>query len=371
MAIRLSSSIAFPFLVFASVPLAFFAVITVSLSLAALFLRASLVYIELFLALARNYVLAIPDPSSSLNIAASGTAPSSPTKIHSRGLHRSHQYYRYYGIRTISPSLSPGEEGPWRRRSAGSAEGGTAPLAARKAPHQHKTSLPLPTAFRALTSGSHDRDFEGIGGWRSLSPIKHRRRKRTSRVPADEDPDEDKTWISFNRRLELPSLPAPFVTSPGALASSNHGLGMTIGGGAEEEGEGGGGDGRTWPLPSNQSNPGVRRRHHQRSITTSFLPRHTSGEIHRSSSSVFHPERQGQQHPSPGSKSPRAGASLGSLMMTAPAHVSDVPSESYFSLSRGGGDGTHPPSLVDGANIGKSVRRHYRLSSSSGRFGTK
>jgi len=82
-------------------------------------------------------------------------------------------------------------------------------------PYGHRAPLPSPSAFQSFTTGSLDRDFEGVGGWHDLSAAAHYRRSRTSRSSSssssnnnalcDEDTD-DKVWLSMNQRLELPSL---------------------------------------------------------------------------------------------------------------------------------------------------------------------
>lgn len=359
-----------PLLFLFSVPLFIFGVITVSCAFAALFIRVSLVYIELSLALARNYILAVPDPSSSLNLQVSGEAPSSPSRSYARGIRRTHQYNRpLKSARTISPGRNVPDQAYRRRRSAGSAEGSTKPRRGSEQSHQHRASLPLPstsplpTAFYALTSGDQNRDFEGVGGWRTEFPTKDKQKARSS-PPTPGDDKDDSAWTSFNRRLELPSIPTPFAAR-GTVIATSRGLGLSIGG-AEEDAEGGGGDGRIWIPPSPMTSPGIRRRHHRRSVTTSALLHPNKSEA---SNNPYHQQqRHGKQHHDSGSATGHTshrGATLRPLTKTAPAHTWDNASEGYFSLVKEA-DGSHTaPSSPENANVGKSMKRNHRRSLSS------
>lgn len=347
-----------PLLLFLSLPLFIWGAITVFFSFTALFLRVSLVYIELSLALARNYVLAIPDPSPSLDLKVSGEAPSTPSRSYARGLHRPHQYRPLQGVRTISPAPNSRGEKVRRRRSAGCVEGSS--LGSRKSgntSYQNRASLPLPTAFQALTCGDQNRDFEGIGGWRTGSPTSHRLQTQSyPNTPGDEA--EDRAWTSFNRRLELPSAAGPFVTR-GTVTATSHGLSLSTGN-AEDDGEGGRGYGRAWISGSALPSPEARKRHHRRSVTTSCLP---------------YPNKDGtSNHP----LSPRQQQISGSVTWqthhrrtpsvtftnTAPAHIRGTASEGYFSLMSSG-DAIYTTPLGEKANIGKSTKRVRRRSLST------
>lgn len=362
LAIAFSLFVVSPLLLFFSLPLFIWGAITVFCSFTALFLRVSLVYIELLLALARNYLLSTPDPSSSLNFKVSEEAHAAPPRSYARGLRRSHQYRPPQGIRTISPAPSPRGGMVWRRRSAGCVDERIGTQRTRKGntSHQHRTSLPLSTAFSALTSGDQNRDFEGVGGWRIQgSPIKHK--LQTQSYPATPgDEADDKTWTSFNQRLELPSLTNSFVPRSTVTATSQ---GLSISPEVMEEDRGEDGrDGRTWISASTLPSPGDRKRHHRRSVTTSSLPHPNKGEI----ASILPHSQQRQR--SPGSVTwqiPHRGTQSISFTSTAPAHIRDVSSEGYFSLVReGDGAYTALPS-GESANIGKSMKRIRRRSLSS------
>src|SRR5690625_2349728 len=137
LAIAFSLFVVSPLLLFFSLPLFIWGAITVFFSFTALFLRVSLVYIELLLALARNYLLSTPDPSSSLNSKVSGETHAGPPRSYAHGLRRSHQYRPPQGIRTISPAPNPRGGMVWRRRSAGCVEGRIGTQRTRKGKTSH------------------------------------------------------------------------------------------------------------------------------------------------------------------------------------------------------------------------------------------
>ena len=148
----LTSLMIIPILLLVAVPLGFFAAITTALAFSTLFLRVSLVYVELGAVLLQNrFVKTIEHHSPQQS--------QGPTSIQATNV-----------------------EGPsWNKRkgSAGSglSNGSLTPIA------------PVETSGLGIYAGTGpDRDFEGVGGWR-LTGSK----------------DEDELWASMNSRLELPS----------------------------------------------------------------------------------------------------------------------------------------------------------------------
>ncbi|KAK2758192.1 hypothetical protein FQN54_004036 [Arachnomyces sp. PD_36] len=363
LAIAFSSFVISPFLLVCAFPLFIGSVVSVALSFAGLFSRVSFVYFELLLALARNYIFGFPDRSSyPKQVEAPGDVNVAPTRSYASGIRRRQQYHPLHIARTISPSRDTQEEGVWRRRSAGLVEGSTTTQRPKHALHRQKASLSLPTAFHALMSGDRNRDFEGIGGWRTQFPLKRNLQIQSS--PASPGAETDDTvWTSFNRRLELPSIPSPY-SRRSSLTASSHGLRLSVGS-AEEDAEGGGGDGRTWIPSSPLQSPGLRRRHHRRSVTTSALLYHPN-----KSNAPHHPQQHEYHHPqqpvSSGSRSvswqtPHRGAQSKPHTKTAPAHVRDTEAEGYFALEKGT-DGFYvtTPYSVENANVGKSMKRTHR-----------
>lgn len=71
-------------------------------------------------------------------------------------------------------------------------------------------------ALSSFISGNAERDFEGVGGWRT--PLSSRKKSSASSVShknsSEEelllDNDDDEAWLSINKRLELPSRRSPW-----------------------------------------------------------------------------------------------------------------------------------------------------------------
>lgn len=142
-----------PILVIVSFPLFLLACLTITLALSALLIRVLFVYLELFLVLSHNQVLALTTASST-SAQKTPNAPASAEPTTSRRHRRKSS--------TGSGSMTP--------KASGAAGDGTT------------------TGFSLLGGGGIDRDFEGVGGWR---------------LP-DENED-DAVWLSMNKRLELPA----------------------------------------------------------------------------------------------------------------------------------------------------------------------
>ncbi|KJZ78043.1 hypothetical protein HIM_02680 [Hirsutella minnesotensis 3608] len=168
-----------PFLFVVTVPLALFAGITTTLAFSILSFRVILVYLDIALALvpqcfgsrkapyATSY--SWPDdrqraisPSASNSGRSNDTSPTTPTSAQQQQPAQHHQQL-IYRRRRRRPSSATSIV------SAGSTTPGGGDL-----------------AIGLMPSVGRDRDFEGIGGWRS-----------------DRDGDDD-SWTTINSRLELP-----------------------------------------------------------------------------------------------------------------------------------------------------------------------
>lgn len=138
-----------PVVLFVSIPFAVFAAFTTSLACGVLFVRLSVVYIDLGIALIHSAISPIASKSDA--------STTSPSKADTYDIARSR-----------------------RRRSFGGS--GTPPRG-----HVAKTS-----SFASLTGKGTDRDYEGVGGWR-LSV----------------DDEDEALWMNLNSRLELPAVSSP------------------------------------------------------------------------------------------------------------------------------------------------------------------
>lgn len=142
----LTSLIAFPFLVVLSIPLFVLASFTTTIAFWTLFVRVLIVYLELGVAILRDYVSQAP---SFVHWTAARTRPA-----------------------VLRNPTSPRRKSP-RSHSSGSVT------------PKHVQS----PVYSAVTLAA--RDYEGVGGWR---------------FPASDDPSlEDDPWTNMNSRLELPA----------------------------------------------------------------------------------------------------------------------------------------------------------------------
>ncbi|KAF2502376.1 hypothetical protein BU16DRAFT_6639 [Lophium mytilinum] len=145
-----------PLLLLVSIPLATFAVFTTSIAFSALLIRASVVYLELGVALVQSWLF----------VQTSSMVHKPPT-------------------RESSGQTSPSRQRT-RRNTGQSSTSSQDPTIPRKLPIKSGSFASL------IGNGGSTRDFEGVGGWRV----------------SGEDEDEA-LWIGMNSRLELPAvLPA-------------------------------------------------------------------------------------------------------------------------------------------------------------------
>ena len=143
------------FFLIISVPLAIFALITTSIAVTVLLIRASIVYFELSLALISSWLFV--NTTVSIRIPKSHFSPSSSGRT--------------------SP-LRPRSTRPNSRSSTISLPDTPAPQPAYKS-----------GSFASLIgTGEPTRDYEGVGGWRVFGKD-----------------DEEALWIGMNSRLELPA----------------------------------------------------------------------------------------------------------------------------------------------------------------------
>ena len=137
------------FLIFISIPLALFALLTTSFAFSTLFFRVIVVYAELAVIFVRDK---FSGQVQSLNTASS--------------------------FKTRSPACDEKEHRrKSRTRCAGSED-----------PGSRTPRIPETNGLGIYSGGGIGRDFEGVGGWRFLSPD-----------------DGDGLWTSMNYRLELPA----------------------------------------------------------------------------------------------------------------------------------------------------------------------
>ena len=169
---RIINVLSIPLVASFSLPLFFFAVFTTTVALTTLFIRVSVVYVELALALLQSAL------GTSTATHDGPFRPHSPEaeeltriKVHPRSRRASTQ------TGASSASSSPLQI----------AVGASAPAATPHSGASHaQWSVPATTP----------RDYEGVGGWR---------------VPVD-DEDEEALWTGINSRLELPALSIPSPT---------------------------------------------------------------------------------------------------------------------------------------------------------------
>ncbi len=137
------------FLIFISMPLALFGLLTTSFAFSTLFLRVIVVYAELAVVLVRDQ---FPGQVTLINIAP-------PPKIR-------------------SPAFGEKEQSRINRRgSTGRGDSGS-----------RTPRIPETNGLGIYSGGGIGRDFEGVGGWMFPNPD-----------------DEDGLWTSMNSRLELPA----------------------------------------------------------------------------------------------------------------------------------------------------------------------
>ncbi|EAW08337.1 uncharacterized protein ACLA_030700 [Aspergillus clavatus NRRL 1] len=253
-----------PFLALVSIPLVFFAYITIWFSAVALFLRLFVICIELCYAIISSYfVIPTSSNSSLLNFASEPTTPAalntpkrrsidngvtmlvSQSTIHRQPAPLSHDQNRSASVRRRTSSISLGpHEGDHSRPP-------------HKDNRRRKTPTTPPAPLLSLISGDEGRDFEGLGGWRC--PPFARPQSHPSRSASSSSKDslsegaDDRAWLSINHRLELPSQPFPL---------RNH---------SETA------DFLPWThsQPASQNPEGRTERHHHRAATTSLLPSQT------------------------------------------------------------------------------------------------
>lgn len=234
-----STFIILPALALISIPLVISAYITIIFSILALWIRLSVIYIELCYAIITNFFV-IPTSSDSL-LTFISSEPASPLSTSFRS------------ISTLNgPSTCPSSS----RRSA-------RPRAQRYNSstsldnfviNNHKPQNP----FSSLISGDQARDFEDMGGWRCLAPRSQNQNQNRDSSNSPPSPSnqasingvesaEERAWLSINNRLELPSHILT-LSEPTSWSLSAP------------------------PLPVNtMSMSPQRRRHHKRSVTTSML----------------------------------------------------------------------------------------------------
>ncbi|PYI00146.1 hypothetical protein BO71DRAFT_404852 [Aspergillus ellipticus CBS 707.79] len=255
-----------PLLTLISIPLVITACITVSLSLFALILRLSIIYIELSLTIIAHHITTT-SPSTSTTTKATTTLLSLST-----------------------PTTTPT---PKRRSSLPT----TTTPSTQTRPKSHRTTTPPPpTALLNLISGDEGRDFEGLGGWRNTAKTylsgSASSLSSTSTTANDHHQhlDDERAWLSINHRLELPSQPlrststdhletlpwkhrhsAPSATTTQTTSSSTlNPLDTTT--------------------TTTTAQPQPRNRHHHRSATTSWLSNSSPKSLSLSNGSDSYPE---------------------------------------------------------------------------------
>ncbi|KAJ5084671.1 hypothetical protein NUU61_009250 [Penicillium alfredii] len=234
---QLSTLLVLPVLGLVAIPLFLSAWVTVSFALLTLFIRLTIVYLELGYGLVTSYfVIPTSSTSSLLTFALSEPpTPAGPSRRNS-GSSRTQSRKTHEG-NDVALALRGLSDTPDDHLSGRRASYARSMAAA----HDLPATAPL-----GLVSGDARRDFEGVGGWRSYSSssraFKHRgglvsHEKPSSSVSsssahsasadfgpnANADADE-RAWLSLNQRLELPShlvtlgspdsIPASAVNSP-------------------------------------------------------------------------------------------------------------------------------------------------------------
>ncbi|KAF2722869.1 hypothetical protein K431DRAFT_283379 [Polychaeton citri CBS 116435] len=158
----ITAIVATPILLFCSLPLTFFAVLTTTITFWVLLLRVSVVYLDLILALLHAYLL--PSYPFSKVTSPASSPPKSPSS--DRSSSQSHHSVSQHRHRQKSRSSSIGSDRAGRH---GPLESGS---------------------FASLVGTGSNRDFEGVGGWRVSGTD-----------------DEEALWMGMNSRLELPAIP--------------------------------------------------------------------------------------------------------------------------------------------------------------------
>lgn len=177
----LTQLVALPFLLLGSIPLAISSILTMSMAFLILSLRILLVYIDFF--------IAVTQPKMST---------ASPGDSDSKLLHAGSDGVSHSESETPPPQL-PGTKPSTSIRFTSSA---SAPASRRGSVSQSLSSS------MHIFHSSQDRDFEGIGGWRSPD----------FNTGGDMN-DDELTWVSLNKRLELPS--PVFYTAATTSSPSN------------------------------------------------------------------------------------------------------------------------------------------------------
>ncbi|KAJ9374459.1 hypothetical protein DTO282F9_1395 [Paecilomyces variotii] len=205
--ISLSSIFLGPLVVLISVPLLLSACVTICFSVLTLYLRAFVVYLKLLYAIVTS-LFAFPTSSSSLlNFSASGAT--TPNVSRSKGLKNSSASFESF---LQSSEFGPRLQSHQSRRSGNKPQQGNATLlsedgilrnyhlqliSSTRRQSYYRGDASFPEGFLGLTTGDANRDFEGLGGWRSLPSTE-------GSQSINDDPDE-RAWLSINNRLELPS----------------------------------------------------------------------------------------------------------------------------------------------------------------------
>ncbi|OJJ47710.1 hypothetical protein ASPZODRAFT_141281 [Penicilliopsis zonata CBS 506.65] len=247
--VSLSAFFVVPFLTLISIPLILSAYVTVCFSFLALFLRVSIVYLELCFALATNYFVIATSPTSSF-LTFTASEPASPTSTTSR----SRPAADHLSALPRSPS-SPtrGRSLPALKRSysavATDGSQGATGRSHRKNLGRNGMRFASSTTLHGLVSGDERRDFEGLGGWRIPATSTHRGLTPSSSVSslsAGGDDEDETAWLSINNRLELPLRRQSLGTSAPVLGRPSS----------------------SPPPPVTAASP---HRHHRRSVTTSMI----------------------------------------------------------------------------------------------------
>ncbi|EED16716.1 conserved hypothetical protein [Talaromyces stipitatus ATCC 10500] len=211
-ATALSDIFFLPVLLLVSIPLALSASITTALALITLFIRALVVYFELSIALLANFFLfpAHSPATGSLLALTEGTTPGIERTA------RTPKYSSHIGAQQTGFTKS--------RRGSLSSKDGVAEDYFSHHNHSQHGYAPIHSPHEALSSfisNNAERDFEGVGGWRT--PLTRRKHHQTSSVPSlsrknsseEElllDNNDDEVWLSINKRLELPSRRSAWKT---------------------------------------------------------------------------------------------------------------------------------------------------------------
>lgn len=264
----LTTLLALPVLGLICLPLLISAWITVIFALFTLFIRLSVVYVELVYEFVTN-LFALPAITSSL-LTFAPSEPATPAAGNSRrnsafGLTRS---------RKSQDSLSS-----W---SIIEAQDDTSKRSQKTYARSMVEAHHLPTGFGLPVSGDEWRDFEGVGGWRSCSnrPTSKNGSNNPNDKPVssissssaqsamgdrpDAIDDDERAWLSLNDRLELPSQVITWGTGSNIASPTN--MDSFSPRGSFSNG--------MFPISSPRfyhTQPHSGQRHHQRSHTTSSL----------------------------------------------------------------------------------------------------